>query len=224
MSPAAPDPSAALRPAASLAAGESALRHALHARLLGSPQEWDAATRVEVAELGDWARTALADDATLAGLLAELPEPEDEAAAAEWARRYSALFEVGSHGAPLPVREELTASAGGGSKEEVVRFYDLFGYELAPAYAWAPDHLAPMLEFLGWLAGLESGATDDEERASLRRAQRDFIERHLWHWLPALALAVRSRDGAGPYVQVLDCLEASVRAERLRLADEPEVA
>lgn len=224
MSPAAPDDPAALRPAASLAAGESALRHALHARLLGSPHEWDPATRVEVAELGDWARTTLADDPALAGLLAVLPDPDDQAAADAWARQYSALFEVGSHGAPLPVREELTASAGGGSKEEVVRFYDLFGYELAPAYAWAPDHLAPMLEFLGWLAGLESGATDDEERGSLRRAQRDFIDRHLWHWLPALALAVRSRDGAGPYVQVLDCLEATVRAERARLADEPEDA
>jgi DMSO reductase family type II enzyme chaperone len=224
MSPAAPEEPTARRPAASLAAGESALRLALHARLLGSPHEWDAATRVEVAELGDWARTALPNDTALASLLAVLPDPDDEAEAATWARQYSALFEVGSLGAPLPVREEHTASAGGGAKEEVVRFYDLFGYELAPAYAWAPDHLAPMLEFLGWLAGLESGAADDDERGSLRRAQRDFIERHLWHWLPALALAVRSRDGAGPYVRVLDCLEATVRAERARLASEAEDA
>ena len=109
---------------------------------------------------------------------------------------YGALFEVGDKGPPLAIREELSPGANPASKEEVARFYEHFGYTLGEAYAWQPDHLSVLMEFMYFLAWHESQATDAKLVGSLRAAQNDFAKRHLADWIPALANNVSVRDDA----------------------------
>lgn len=137
------------------------------------------------------------------------------ALATDVARAHGALFEVGDRGPPLALREELAPGANAAAKEEVARFYEHFGYELGEGYAWRPDHLSPMLEFMHFLAWHEaqppSTDTDDSSgggigdievdlAAGLRAAQRDFAARHLVRWLPALAAAVAARGDGSPLI------------------------
>ena len=64
-----------------------------------------------------------------------------------------------------------------------------------------PDHLVCQLEFLAWLANLESANTDKPTLESgYQRAQQDFIQRHLQPFLaiviPALAREVERQETA----------------------------
>ena len=97
--------------------------------------------------------------------------------------------------------------ANAAAKEEVARFYEHFGYELGEAYAWRPDHLSVLLEFMHFLAWHEAqplSADDAGLAAGLRAAQRDFAQRHLAWWLPPLAAAVATRqDGSPPVAAAL---------------------
>ncbi|MBK6658322.1 MAG: molecular chaperone TorD family protein [Proteobacteria bacterium] len=92
---------------------------------------------------------------------------------------YNAAFDV-ALGASCSLRE--SAYAGGEHAalfEELMRFYDYFGLR-RDERAELPDHLAVELEFMHYLTHLESRVADDAQAcAALRRAQRDFIERHL---------------------------------------------
>lgn len=205
-------------------AGESALLHLLLSRLTGSPHDWEESSLDECRDLLGAALRSVEEPALRESL--ERVGTSFLPSSAQWrtrvAREYSALFEVGTAGPPLPIREELTASAAGGAKEEVVRFYELFGYTVQPRFEWAPDHLSILLEFAGWLAGLESGAASPEDAQSLRRAQNDFLERHLQHWIPALAVAVRSFAPDGFHSRVLCTLELFLGQQRARLAEPAE--
>lgn len=139
-----------------------------------------------LAQLGDAARAAPA-----------------AALAADIARAHGALFEVGDRGAPLALREELAPGANAASKEEVARFHEHFGYELGEDYAWRPDHLSALLEFMHFLAWHEAqpvSADDPGRAAGLRAAQRDFALRHLAWWLPPLAAAVAARTDGSPLI------------------------
>ncbi len=133
-------------------------------------------------------------------------------------RAYSSLFEVGSDGPPIAVREELAAGRPAGSKEEMVRFYAYFGYELSEDQRWAPDHLSIELEFLHFLAFKESRAGDGEEALSYRLGQVDFLERHPHAWLPHV-LEKAERHGAKPlaaepwYHELFHSLETFLRAD-----------
>jgi len=63
--------------------------------------------------------------------------------------------------------------------EELVRWYDHFGLKRVET-AELPDHLSVELEFMQFLCFLEHGhGADDAARHSVRKAQREFIERHL---------------------------------------------
>jgi TorA maturation chaperone TorD len=64
-----------------------------------------------------------------------------------------------------------------------VNFYDVLG--LRPSGSVFPtDHLVTQLEFLTAARYLREQANDSNKEASLRRLERDFIERHLLNWLP----------------------------------------
>lgn len=128
-----------------------------------------------------------------------------EVLAADVARAHGALFEVGDRGPPLALREELAPGANAASKEEVARFYEHFGYELGEDYAWRPDHLSVLLEFMHFLAWHEAQPASAEEEAAglaagLRAAQRDFAQRHIAWWLPAVAAAVAAREDGSPLI------------------------
>ncbi len=70
--------------------------------------------------------------------------------------------------------------------EELVRFYEFFGLARGEG-AEMPDHLSVELEFMQFMTHLESQVTDrPDDVASIRRAQRDFITRHLSRLMRAL--------------------------------------
>jgi DMSO reductase family type II enzyme chaperone len=117
---------------------------------------------------------------------------------------YSGLFEVGSSGPPAPIREDLQTGQKSGTREDIVRFYDYFGYRLAERFAWAPDHLSVELEFMHYLCYHEASADDDA--LSYQLGQADFAERHLQNWVPRLADAVARLEPGSYYVRVLDAL------------------
>ena len=173
-------------------------------------------------------------DATLAQLAAAARAAPSAVLAADVARAHGALFEVGDRGPPLALREELAPGANAAAKEEVARFYEHFGYELGDGYAWRPDHLSPMLEFMHFLAWHEAqppstdaddGARDDDGdidvalAAGLRAAQRDFAARHLVRWLPTVAAAVAARTDGSPLIAGTLTLAAALIAADLDWLD-----
>jgi len=115
--------------------------------------------------------------------------------------QYSGLFEIGDDGPPVPIREDLHRGQRAGVREGLVRFYDYFGYGLDERFAWAPDHVSVELEFMHFLCFREASAVGDAMPFQL--AQRDFSERHLNKWVPALAARVQDYAGDGIYVRVL---------------------
>lgn len=124
---------------------------------------------------------------------------------------YSGLFEVGSEGPPIPIREDLHRGQPAGLREDIVRFYDFFHYSLDENFAWAPDHLSVELEFMHYLCFQEAEGGGD--RLSWQLAQLDFAERHLVSWVPSLADAVRQHRPDSIYERVTSGLERFVTGD-----------
>jgi DMSO reductase family type II enzyme chaperone len=128
----------------------------------------------------------------------------------ELRRVYSSLFEVGSDGPPVPIREDLHKDQPAGLREDIVRFYDFFGYGLQESFAWAPDHLSVELEFMHFLCFRElqmlESAADEADPLSYQLAQFDFAERHLCDWVPELATKVLQQNADGLYGRLLGAL------------------
>lgn len=116
---------------------------------------------------------------------------------------YSGLFEVGSQGPPAPIREDLQTGQRAGTREEVIRFYDYFGYVLGEPFAWQPDHLSMQLEFMHYLCFREAEAGAGAEALSFQLAQLDFTERHLVSWVPQLAANVGKVAAGSLYDRVV---------------------
>lgn len=78
---------------------------------------------------------------------------------------------------------------GGGDRmkkvEEVARFYEYFGLRPSAEDPRPPDHLSTEFQFMELLAHKEATAVSPLLQVSLRRAQRDFLDRQL-RWLPNL--------------------------------------
>jgi DMSO reductase family type II enzyme chaperone len=109
----------------------------------------------------------------------------------ELKREYSGLFEVGSDGPPVPIREDLHLNQPAGVREDIVRFYEFFGYGLQENFAWSPDHLSIELEFMHFLCFQEAEMIIKEGDAlSFQLAQSDFSERHLVNWVSGLAARI----------------------------------
>jgi DMSO reductase family type II enzyme chaperone len=106
-------------------------------------------------------------------------------------REYSGLFEVGSSGPPVPIREDLHRNQPAGVREDIVRFYEYFGYGLEENFAWSPDHLSIELEFMHFLCFQEAEmSSNDGDVLSFQLAQNDFSERHLVSWVSELAARI----------------------------------
>jgi len=185
-------------------------------RLLASPEQAIATAWLDHVTIVE--RLLMADEAlsTEGNRIAELfalsqaadLEESAESIAASVGASYGALFEVGDRGPPLAIREELAPGANAAAKEEVARFYEHFGYRLGDDYAWRPDHLSVLLEFMHFLSWHESQSTDVALVQGLRAAQRDFCQRHLAWWVGGLADQVATRSEAHPLLQ------ASLRATK----------
>lgn len=122
----------------------------------------------------------------------------------ELKREYSGLFEVGSDGPPVPIREDLQTGQRGGTRERLVRFYNYFNYSLDEKFAWAPDHLSVQLEFMHFLCFGEASAETDA--LSYQLAQADFLQRHLLKWVPKFATSVESNSPGSFYSRVMQTL------------------
>jgi DMSO reductase family type II enzyme chaperone len=124
----------------------------------------------------------------------------------ELKREYSGLFEVGSDGPPVPIREDLHRNQPAGVREDIVRFFEFFGYGLEESFAWAPDHLSVELEFMHFLIYQEAENTDVENAQSFQFAQHDFSQRHLYDWVPEMAERIRSQRPDSLYTRVIAVL------------------
>jgi DMSO reductase family type II enzyme chaperone len=156
------------------------------------------------------------------GCLAGLPwgaELETSAAALaaasleELRAGFSTLFEVGDQGPPVPIRESLRPARAAGAREEVVRFYEFFGYAPGERFAWQPDHLSIELEFLHVLCVQEANAVDDGGARPFELAQIDFASRHPAAWLPAFAADAARQAPGSPYAAAAAAVAGFVAAD-----------
>ena len=109
---------------------------------------------------------------------------------------------MGSDGPPVPIREDLHRNQPAGLREDIVRFYDFFGYGLSEKFAWAPDHLSVELEFMHFLTYRESQESV-ADALSFQLAQHDFSERHLRSWVSDLAQRVTDERPDALYGRLL---------------------
>lgn len=174
------------------------LAYAAYSELLASPHDIDPRPRCDE-RLGVGAAVGWAPH--LDDLLAEFRDTE----LAALRTAYSGLFEVGNQGPPAPIREDLQTGQRGGTREEIVRFYEHFGYVLDERFAWQPDHLSVELEFIHYLCYLES--RQDEQMLSCQLAQFDFTERHPGRWVPAFTEQVERLAAGSIYSRVLASLD-----------------
>lgn len=122
---------------------------------------------------------------------------------------YIDLFEAGLPQPRCPLLESawlLNRPAGDVVLENKL-FYQAFGLEIDGRAA--PDHLLTQLEFLAWLDHCESAGNGELE--SIRRARREFLERHLCHWAGNLA-HLAENAGGGCYAVLLEGLARQVEA------------
>jgi len=129
----------------------------------------------------------------------------------ELKREYSGLFEIGSDGPPVPIREDLQTGQRAGTREDLVRFHDYFGYALSQNFAWQPDHLSVELEFMHYLCYRE--ATAESDALTFQLAQVDFAERHLLNWIGRPCDAVQEIAADSLYARILSLLMAFVAAD-----------
>jgi DMSO reductase family type II enzyme chaperone len=189
--------------------------------LLTSPQEFDA--RAGLAERHHSLLTLqyAAPVTALASAYAALDH-------ATLAAEYSGLFEVGDDGPPVPIRESLRESRATSAREEVVRFYALFGGDVATDHAWQPDHAAIELEFMQLLCYREWQAGSATDALPYQLAQLDFAARHPGTWLPALTQDVLAASPNGVYARIVGGVASFVAADlawqRATVIDDAETA
>lgn len=106
--------------------------------------------------------------------------------------------------------------------EELLRFYQYFGLGRAPG-ALMPDHISVELEFMQFLNQLQAAAEKrDEDLTPLKKAQRDFLERHLQILVRGAQSAFRTDIQACK--ALVDMAEEIVASDLERLKEEVGLA
>jgi DMSO reductase family type II enzyme chaperone len=142
---------------------------------------------------GEWARRFRALTEHLPFELAASLNPPPAVPQDVLQQAYISTFEVGVGRPYCPLYEG--SHRGGRMKlmEELVRFYEHFGLKIQPGDQ--PDHLCAELEFMHYLSFKETAALAHGDAVTdLRRAQRDFLDRHLCRWLPRLRSRIDSAE------------------------------
>ena len=119
--------------------------------------------------------------------------------------KYSCLFEVGDDGPPVPIREDLFLAQPAKLREDLVRFYDYFGYQLDEEFQWQMDHLSIELEFMHFL--IIGELQSDNDKLSFQLGQVDFLEKHLINWTPLLSKKLSTLDESDIYTKIVIELE-----------------
>lgn len=121
---------------------------------------------------------------------------------------YLSVFEVGPGKPFCPLYEGSHRSGRMKLMEESVRFYEHFG--LRSSAGDQPDHLCTQLEFMHYLTFKEAAAAAHQDDAlGVRRAQFDFLDRHLCRWLPRLHSRISSAAAAHEFYRYLSNLAGS---------------
>lgn len=122
---------------------------------------------------------------------------------------YGSYFEIGSDGKMFHLREEVaTAVASSKPKEELIRFYEFFGYQLDEKFQWQADHLSLQLEFVRFLIEAMWSTEDGERQCSFLMGQRDFVQRHIANWLAQTSNNVKTALPEHLYSDILvSCTE-----------------
>lgn len=138
--------------------------------------------------------------------------------------RFNDVFEVGYPEPPVPLYE--SAHRPDGEWDDVnldlARAYDYFGVSIDESARDHHDHLQLELEFAGYLSRVAATGTGDD----VRRARRDFLERHLEPFVTAIAAALEDEVETGVYDEIVDVTESFVSADLadLRATTGTEVA
>ncbi len=133
----------------------------------------------------------------LSGLLASLPfqlawsdELKRSSPWEDLEAEYIAKLDVGNHQTPPcslhegVIRPNVTRVE---TFTDLLRCYDYFGVNLSDSRRRYPDYLGVQLEFMAFLGHKVMQVEEDGGNSvPLRRAQRDFLERHLLSWIPLL--------------------------------------
>jgi DMSO reductase family type II enzyme chaperone len=123
-----------------------------------------------------------------------LPQEIPPFSAENLKQAYVSTFEVGAGRPFCPLYEGSHRSGRMKLMEELIRFYEHFGLKIEAGDH--PDHLAAELEFMHYMSFKEAAAlAHDDAVADVRRAQRDFLERHLCKWLPRLRTRLATAAG-----------------------------
>jgi DMSO reductase family type II enzyme chaperone len=142
----------------------------------------------------------------LSALAAHLPFALSNAAAPSLAdvtpdalaQGYVSVFEVGVGRPYCPLYEGSHRNGRMKLMEDLVRFYEHFGLKTEPGDH--PDHLCAELEFMHYMSFKEAAAlAHSDDVADLRRAQRDFLDRHLCRWLPRLRSRLQTAGELPPF-------------------------
>lgn len=151
------------------------------------------------------------------GCESEFPEFRWFTNFAEYEATYIALFDAGVPEPPVPLFESAHDKTR--PPQELVLentyFYDVLGL-CTDASRSVPDYLLIQLEFLAALRYAREHAASATSAASLARAEREFLERHLLNWIPA-AVRKLTKMGAPTFLVLLTLLEGFLLA-RLRTA------
>ena len=187
-------------------AGLRCLCYAACSELVASPHDVDPRPSLR-------GRVGLGEAVPHAGPLEPLLAEVSGVELARLRAEYSGMFEVGSQGPPVPIREDLQTGQRAGTREEVVRFYEYFGYVLDEKFAWQPDHLSVELEFMHYLCFREAEAGNEPDALSFQLAQADFSGRHLAGWVPQLADNVDKLATGSLYARVVGAVRDFVVAD-----------
>jgi DMSO reductase family type II enzyme chaperone len=166
--------------------------YSLFSQLLSSPHELK-----PISLTPDFSLEGLPIDFDVSNMIDEYLNLDHE----ELRLRYSGLFEVGDDGPPAPIREDLFLAQPAKLREDLVRFYDYFGYELNEEFQWQMDHLSIELEFMHFL--IVGELRSDADKLSFQLGQFDFIEKHLINWVPVLSKKLSDLDHSDIYTKIV---------------------
>jgi DMSO reductase family type II enzyme chaperone len=134
---------------------------------------------------------------------------------------YLAAFEMGRDSPPVTLFEGMHRGDLGrdGILEDLLRFYEFFDVKLSESDREFPDHLVTELEFLAWLSMQEEAAERAGRDAEpFRKAEKDFLARHLCAWLPVFRQRLEATNTA--YAQYGAMLAELVEAHRGRFSSQ----
>lgn len=94
---------------------------------------------------------------------------------------------------------------------DIAGFYRAFGFDASGPLTEREDHVATEWEFLAANSMLESLATDEDQTACCRDAQRDFLSEHAAGWMPAFFERVRRSGPQSFLAEVVNLAEAVLR-------------